>query len=80
MAMRVRTPAGPKVLKVTAAVVIGLSVGALVPPDAVRFPVVGAVPGLLAGGVGLLVGLVLYRWMPRLLTPDCGCAGDCGCS
>lgn len=73
--------ASPKLIKVVAAVVVGLGAGALLPPDPVTLPVVGTVPGVVAGAVGVAVGGALYRWGPGVLaTPDCGCAGDCDCS
>lgn len=71
----------PRIVKVLAAVVIGLSVGTMVPPKAVLLPAVGAVPGLLVGGLGLVAGAALFQWGPRLVgVADCGCTGDCGCS
>lgn len=72
---------GPRTVKVVAAVVVGLSVGTLLPPDAVAVPLVGTVSGVVVGGVGLATGAGLYLWVPGLLAgPDCGCSGDCGCS
>lgn len=69
----------PRVVKVAAAAVAGLGVGTLVPPDPVRLPVAGSVPGLVVGAVLLAGGLALYVHGPSLLgTGDCGCGGGCG--
>ncbi|MFB6152633.1 MAG: hypothetical protein ABEJ27_00125 [Halodesulfurarchaeum sp.] len=76
---RLRVPA--KAVQVGAAVILGVSIGTLLRAETVLVPSVGAVPGLLAGAVGLLVGAGLYHWGPTYLaTTGCGCAGDCDCS
>lgn len=81
MNLRSSTVANPRTVKFAAAVVIGLSVGTLAPPEPVALPVVGPTPGLAVGGVGLVAGGALYQWGPTLVgSPDCGCTGDCGCS
>lgn len=67
-----------KLGKILAAVVVGLSIGTLLPPDPVVLPVVGSVSGVLVGGIGLVVGGVLYAQLSG--TSDCGCSGDCDCS
>lgn len=71
----------PKVVKVVAAVVVGLSVGALLPPEPVSVPLLGPVPAVAVGGVGLVVGAVLYLRVPDLVgVKGCGCTGDCDCA
>jgi hypothetical protein len=70
----------PKLVKMVAAVVVGLSIGTLLPPEPVAVPGVGPVPGLAVGGVGLLAGAVLYLKGPALVGTGCGCATDCGCA
>lgn len=70
----------PKFVKVVAAVVVGLSLGTLVPPDPVTLPGVGTVSGILVGSAGLGSGAILYLWLPRVVGTDCGCSGDCSCS
>jgi len=54
-------------------VLTGASI-ALLGNDAVAVPVLGSVPGLLVGGVGLAVAAVVYRRTGS----GCGCDGDCG--
>lgn len=61
--------------KFLAAALIGLGVGTLLSPDPVAVPLVGTVPGVAVGGVGLVAGGLLYAQMP-----NCGCSGDCDCS
>lgn len=81
MNLRRSTFVSPKIVKVVAAIVVGLSIGTLVPPDAVLLPVVGPMSGIVVGGIGLITGTVLYLWVPALVSPSaCGCTGDCGCS
>lgn len=81
MVSRRRTALTPKIVKVAAAVLVGLNVGTLVPPSPVTLPVAGEVSGVLVGATGLATGAALYRFGPGLLgSTDCGCAGDCGCS
>lgn len=76
-----RAVASPRAVKMVAAVIVGLSVGTLVPPEPVTVPTVGPVSGILVGGIGLVVGGVLYLRGPRVVgSPECGCSGDCGCS
>ena len=80
MSMRRTAVVSPKAVKVVAAVVVGLSVGTLLPPDPVVLPFVGRVSGLLVGGCGLVAGGVLYLRAPRLVgSSDCDCSGECGC-
>jgi hypothetical protein len=71
----------PRVVKASAAVIIGLSIGMLVPPDPVSMPSLGPISGLIAGGLGLLIGGLLYYQVPRWMTSrsGCGCGKDCGC-
>lgn len=66
---------GPTVGKLLAAVVVGFSVGTLLSPEPLTVPLVGTVPGVAVGGVGLVAGGLLYTQIP-----SCGCSGDCGCS
>lgn len=81
MSVSRETLANPRAVKVVAAVVLGLSLGTLVPPEPVTLPAVGTVPGVAAGGIGLAVGAVLYLWVPGWLgASGCGCDGDCDCS
>jgi len=81
MSVRQTLPIRPKLVKVVAAIVIGLSIGTLVPPDAVMLPVLGRVSGIVVGAVGLLAGTLLYRRAPDLTgTANCGCSGECGCA
>lgn len=81
MNLRRNAVVSPKVVKVVAAIIVGLSVGTLVPPEPVVFPAIGAVSGVAVGGVGLVAGVVLYVWVPTLVSSsECGCAGECGCS
>lgn len=71
----------PRIVKMIAAVVVGLSVGAMLPPEPVSVPAVGTVSGLIVGGVGVLSGSVLYVQGADLVgSSGCGCSGDCGCS
>lgn len=71
----------PKLVKVLAAVVIGLSVGAVLPPDSAAIEAMGPIPGFLVAGAGVIVGVVLYTKVPSLVgAKSCGCTGDCGCS
>lgn len=60
--------------KLVAAIIVGLSIGTLVSPEPVTFPVVGTVSGIIVGAIGLVTGAVLYTQIP-----GCGCSGDCGC-
>jgi len=69
-----------KLFRVLAAILVGLGVGTLLSPEPVSVPVVGTISGLVVGGVGLVVGPTLYLAVPKLVGPDCGCAGDCGCA
>lgn len=81
MSVRRSSLASPKLVKFIAALVVGLSVGTMVKLEPVALPVLGSVPGLAVGGVGLLVGAVLYVRGPKLLgASGCGCGADCGCS
>lgn len=61
--------------KLIAGLVLGLSLGTLVQPDPMTVPAVGAVPSAVVGGLGLVVGAVLYTQIPS----GCDCGGDCGC-
>lgn len=71
----------PKLVKIGAAVIIGLSIGMLVPPKSVVLPVIGRVSGVLVGGSGLVLGVTLYTQLPKLVAPSgCDCSGKCGCS
>ncbi len=64
-----------------AGVVVGLSVGTLVPPEPVSVPAVGTVSGIAVGGLGLVAGAILFLRGPDAIgASDCGCSGDCGCS
>ncbi len=72
----------PKIVKVVAAIVVGLSVGTLIPPEPVTLPVVGPASGIAVGGIGLVLGAVLYLWIPKRVSGSgsgCGCSGDCDC-
>jgi hypothetical protein len=81
MSLRSTTRLTPRRVKVLAAILIGLSIGTLLPPEPVLVPVIGIVPGLLLGGSGLLLGAVLYVRAPTWVTASaCECSGDCGCS
>lgn len=83
MAVRQRELVSPRLVKLLAAIVVGLSIGTLVPPEPVMLPYLGSVSAVLVGGTGLLVGAAVYRWVPALVSTsssDCGCSGDCGCS
>ena len=72
----IRTRANaPAVGKLLAAALVGLGVGTLLSPAPVAVPLVGTVPGVAVGGVGLVTGGLLYAQMP-----SCGCSGDCDCS
>lgn len=64
--------------KLLAAVVVGLGIGTLVPPDPVTVPAVGTVSGLLVGGGAVVAGGGLYLWIQRS-TGRCDCGGACGC-
>lgn len=71
----------PRVVKMIGAIVMGLSIGALLPPEPMAVPAVGVVPGVLVGGLGLAGGALLYVQAPKWLRPSgCGCSDDCGCS
>lgn len=71
----------PRIIKIVAAIIVGLSVGTALPPDPVNLPFVGTTPGLLVGIFGIITGAVLYLWVPNLVnTSACRCIGDCGCS
>lgn len=78
--LRVPAPArvGPwRIAKLLGAVLVGFSVGTLLSFEPVALPVVGSVPALLAGGVGILVGGGIFLRARK--SSDCGCSGDCGC-
>ena len=66
----------PWVGKFLAAVVVGLGIGTLVPPEPVSVPAVGTVSGLLVGSGAIAVGGGLYLWIRRS-TGGCGCGGSC---
>lgn len=64
-----------------AGLLVGLGVGALVPPEPVTVPAVGPMPGIAVGSLGLVVGGALYLRGPSIVgASGCGCSGDCGCS
>lgn len=67
----------PTIGKLLAAVIIGISLGMLLPPDPVTLPLFGTVPGLVAGAGGLAIGGVLFAKIPG--SSGCGCSGNCGC-
>jgi|GEM_PF-5442075 len=76
-----RSPVSPKMVKVGAAVIIGVSLGTVLGGETVLVPGIGAVPGVVGGGVGALAGAALYRWGPPVVGGGtCDCTGDCGCS
>ena len=56
-------------MMVLVGVVAGYS-ASIVSADVVALPLVGAVPGLLVGGIGLAGSFAVYRTV--------GCCGDCG--
>lgn len=81
MNIRRRTVFGPKLVKIVAAVLIGLSIGTAIPPSTIYLSGVGSMPSVVVGGIGLVSGVVAYQWGPNILgSSDCGCSGDCGCS
>lgn len=73
-----RLPGRRKLVKLLAAVVVGLGIGTMVPPDPVAVPAVGPVSGLLVGAVGVVVGGVLYTKAPASAS-SCDCDGACDC-
>lgn len=80
--MRVRHPTtvSPRAVKLAAAVVIGLSLGGVVPPNPSLLEWLGPVPGVFAGALGAGLGAIVYTQVPRRLTAtECGCVDDCGC-
>lgn len=80
--MRIRRTAtvSPRAVKLAAAVVIGLSLGGLVPPNPSLLQWLGPVTGAIAGGLGAGLGVLVYTRVPRRLAAvDCGCGDDCGC-
>ena len=71
----------PKLVKILAAVVIGLSVGAVVPPNPAAINAIGTIPGVLLAGTGVIVGAVIYVKVPDLAgAKSCGCTDECSCS
>lgn len=71
----------PKLIKVLAAVVIGLSVGAVLPPNPAAIDAIGTIPGVLVSGAGVIGGAIIYVKAPDLVgAKSCGCTGECGCS
>lgn len=71
----------PKLVKILAAIIVGVSISTLLSWTPVSVPGVGLVPGYLLGGVGLIAGGAIYQWVPPLMgTSGCGCEGNCGCS
>ncbi len=65
---------------VTAGVLAGASL-AVLGKEVVVVPLLGALPGALVGGVGLIVALAVYRQgscCDNCGAKECGCAGDCG--
>jgi hypothetical protein len=81
MNIRQSTLVSPKLVKILAAIVIGLSVGAVLPPNPAAIDALGTIPGVLVAGGGMTVGAVLYTTVPKLVGAEsCGCTGDCGCS
>ncbi len=81
MSLNQQTIASPKVVKMVAAVVLGLGIGTIIGAEPVTIPGIGAVSGLLAGGLAVLVGGALYVKGPNhVQSEDCGCGDDCGCA
>lgn len=64
--------------KVLAGIVMGLSIGTLLPPEPVSLPAIGSVSGVLVGIAGLLVGTGLFLLIQRS-SSACGCGEGCGC-
>ena len=77
MHIRQRALLTPKLVKIVAAVIVGLSIGTAVPPEPVLLPVVGPVPSLAVGTIGLLAGASLYLRGPTFIGSS---ESDCGCS
>lgn len=70
-----------KLVKILAAVVIGLSIGAVLPPNPAAINAIGTIPGILFASAGVLVGAVMYFKVPSFVgAKSCGCTGECGCS
>lgn len=70
--------------RVLVGAVIGLSLGTLIAADPVALPILGAVNGVVVGGLGLAVGGALYTRLPdcgcgSASASDSGCADECGC-
>ncbi|WP_232703565.1 hypothetical protein [Halobacterium wangiae] len=71
----------PKLVRILAAVVIGFSIGAVLPPDPAAINALGTLPGVLLAGTGVIVGVVMYVKVPGLLgAKSCGCTGECACA
>ncbi len=71
----------PKLVRILAAMVIGFSIGAVLPPDPAAINALGTLPGVLLAGIGVAVGAVMYVRCPGFLgAKRCGCTGACSCS
>lgn len=71
----------PKYVKIVAAIVIGLSVGSILPPDPAAFDILGVLPGTFVAGTGVIIGAIMYTKLPEIVSSkSCGCTGDCGCA
>lgn len=71
------------IVKIFASIIIGLSIGYMITPELMTLPFLGSVSSIAVGGVGLVIGAVLYQKGPEFVgsgSSDCGCSGECGCS
>lgn len=67
-------------LMILAAVLIGLGVGSMIPPNPVSIPAVGSVSAFVVGPVAVGLGVGTYLGLRRQgAKRSCGCVGSCSC-
>ncbi len=70
----------PRAVKLFAAIIMGLSIGGLLPPDPTLLQSLGTAPGVLVGAMGVVGGGLIYTQVPRQLSSSgCGCGESCDC-
>lgn len=80
MSVHLSTFASPRIVKIVAAISIGLSIGGLLPPNPTLLQSLGTALGLFVGGTGVVVGGLVYTQIPpRLPSAGCGCGDNCDC-
>lgn len=70
----------PRTVKLSAVVVIALSIGGRVPPNQWFLQWLGSGPGIIDGSIGVGVGLIGYTQIPLKMTAtNSGCGNDRSC-